>query len=234
MRSLVTTLAVACLSTTLMADSYVAGVGTVNFDPNNPFGVDPTDSYISALTIDGTVNGGRAFLIDPIAGALSDFGVSVVLADADPTDNLREVTWSLFTTNNRSLYDGLNPLVLNPLPSGADPNFLAFSVGDPFGLVGIPNSGVDLGADFVRTVGDTIVTYTRLDGSTYDEVSFGNDSPNPPGWPRNEWFRTFFLDLGTAEDVTGFVVNQVVEVVPSPGVLALLGVAGLAGRRRRD
>ena len=86
----------------------------------------------------------------------------------------------------------------------------------------------------MRTVGDTIVTYTRLDGSTYDEVSFGNDSPNPPGWPRNEWFRTFFLDLGTAEDVTGFVVNQVVEVVPSPGVLALLGVAGLAGRRRRD
>ena len=234
MRSLVTTLAVACLSTTLMADSYVAGVGTVNFDPANPLDVDPTDAYISALTVDGTVNGGTAFLLDPIAGALSDFGVSVVLADADPTDNLREVTWSLFTLGGGSLYNGLNPLVLNPLPSGAEPNFLGFSVGDPFGLVGLPNSGVELGADFVRTVGDTLVTYTRLDGSTYDEVSFGTDSPNPPGWPRDEWFRTFFLDLGTADTVSGFVVNQVVEVVPSPGVLALLGVAGLAGRRRRD
>lgn len=92
MKSLVTTLAVDCLSTTVMADFYIAGVGTVNFDPANPLGVDPTDADISALPVDGTVNGGTAFLVDPIAGALSDFGVSFVLADANPTDNLREVT----------------------------------------------------------------------------------------------------------------------------------------------
>ena len=52
MKSLVTTLTVACLFTTVMADSYVAGVGTVNLDSANPLGVDPTDADISALTVD--------------------------------------------------------------------------------------------------------------------------------------------------------------------------------------
>jgi len=100
--------------------------------------------------------------------------------------------------------------------------------------------------------GDTIGTFTEVlnmfptgGGSTNDNIVLYDYAAEPGGegnFPSNgTGFVGFFTLEGPTRRVTlvdwayESVVNQSIEVgaVPAPGVLAVMAVAGLAGRRRR-
>lgn len=205
-------------------DYYVAGVGTgfVNFSTGE---TNPFDSYISALTTGGLVNGGDSSLFDPTAGAVSNFVVTASLIDSDPTDDLFQIGWSLRTTNSGSFYDALNPITLNPLPSGTTPNAMFILFGDPFGFTGVPNAGIETGSEFEFVEGEA--TRTFLDGTT----STGATNYIVPGGA--DWFSIRAFDFGEGQTLQGFEVVNTFRAIPTPGALALLGIAGVAGGRRR-
>lgn len=231
--TILSTLLTAAVASTASAgvggDSYVAGVGTgyVDFSTgeSNPF-----DSYISALTPEAFVNGPPDSLFDPIANQFSSFVVTATLIDSDPSDDLIQIGWSLSTNDGSSFYDSLNPATLGPLPSGTLPNAMLVLFGDPFGFLGVPNSGIEVGSLFEFVEGQQTATF--LDGS--QQTGPTNYVFNPvPGWNPEDWYSIRIFDFGTAQTLQGFEVLNTFQLVPTPGAIALFGLAGIAGRRRR-
>ena len=91
-RTLAFTMLTLAISTTAFADNYVMGVGTTYVDPMTSQS-NPLDSYVSALTPVGVVNGGTTPLLNsPAFGSASDYRVEVSLIDEDPNDDLFTIT----------------------------------------------------------------------------------------------------------------------------------------------
>ncbi len=91
-RTLAFTMLTLAISTTAFADNYVMGVGTTYVDPMTSQS-NPLDSYVSALTPVGVVNGGTTPLLNsPAFSSASDYRVEVSLIDEDPNDDLFTIT----------------------------------------------------------------------------------------------------------------------------------------------
>ena len=108
--------------------------------------------------------------------------------------------------------------------TGLDPNFGGNGATTPGALAGWYNGSPPSLNGQVGSVpergGDLIGLGVLVGRFTYDGDFDLTDSTLEVTWNQG---------LGTPGQQSGFVVN-----VPAPGALALLGVAGLAGRRRRD
>ena len=119
------------------------------------------------------------------------------------------------------------------------PNALGFDMGNQqLGTYGYGEvDGFDIGSDYVRA-GDAKISMQMLSGET---VSYDfTDSTGTPNF--GEYFCTFSLlfdqVIGSggqlAGDATSFTITQDLTLIPAPGALALLGLGGVAMRRRRS
>jgi hypothetical protein len=102
--------------------------------------------------------------------------------------------------------------------TGLDPNFGGNTAAYPGDLAGWYNGSPP---SLNGQVGDTIVGLGVLVGRFAFEGDFDLSG--------SELFVTWNQGLGTPGNQAGFIVN-----VPAPGAMALLGLAGLTGRRRRN
>jgi hypothetical protein len=69
---------------------------------------------------------------------------------------------------------------------------------------------------------------TVIDSKTVNAISFSGTGADPIIWLGNGYGAS-----GTSGTWTGSITLIGVNVVPAPGAIALVGLAGLAGRRRR-
>ena len=76
--------------------------------------------------------------------------------------------------------------------------------------------------------GSSAVGTTVIDSKSVNAISFSGTSADATIWLGNGYGAS-----GTSGTWTGSVTLIGVNAVPAPGALALLGLAGLAGRRRR-
>jgi hypothetical protein len=102
--------------------------------------------------------------------------------------------------------------------TGLDPNFGGNTAGYPGDLAGWYNGNPP---SLNGAVGDTVVGLGVLVGRFAYNGDFDLSG--------SELFVTWNQGLGTPGNQAGFIVN-----VPAPGAMALLGLAGLTGRRRRN
>ena len=73
-----------------------------------------------------------------------------------------------------------------------------------------------------------------MGGSSTSEITFG-DSPFPYPDPTSFYATSnFLIDSLDSQNLNGISYTFNLQAVPTPGALALLGVAGLSRRRRRD
>ena len=76
--------------------------------------------------------------------------------------------------------------------------------------------------------GSSAVGTTVIDSKSVNAISFSGTSADATIWLGNGYGAT-----GTSGTWTGSITLIGVDAVPAPGAIALLGLAGLAGRRRR-
>lgn len=143
---------------------------------------------------------------------------------------------ALFTGNLYFLGSGTAGAVTSPAPNsdGTNQGTLAFNnhtsiVGATFDLPGVFNAGdvLHFAYDIIAPVGaSTDVLRTDVAG---DQMQFAFD-------PENSFFAiedVYLSNPACDEDYNDMVVGVAFLPVPGPGAVALLGVAGLIGRRRR-
>ena len=118
------------------------------------------------------------------------------------------------------------------------PNALGFDMGN-LALGGIYGEvdGFDVDSEYTRA-GDATISFVMDTGDTLTGSYF-----DPTGTPiSGEYFCTFSLlfdqVLGSGGqlqgDATSFTITQDLTLIPAPGALALLGLGGVAMRRRRS
>jgi hypothetical protein len=171
-----------------------------------------------------------------VAGLPYGVGQPIVV----PTDNVTvtlilDHTAALFTGNLYFLGSGDATTVLAPAPNtdAAGLGFFAFSnhvapIGTEVAIPGVFNAGdvLHFAYDIVAP-GDATTDVLRTDVAG-DAMQFAWD-------PENSYFSVedIYLDEGSDMDYNDIVVGVCFMPVPAPGALALLGVAGLIGGRRR-
>ena len=231
--------AVAMCSTLATAqDTYTTGAVIGVLEETGLPSANPDDVSIlaaGAFTIPGTtpvVNGGNANLMNVQEIGFSDLYSNVSTAYQD-----NSVTVSIeFGMNSGNAFTALWADMSTVLPSGNDANALLFDIGNATGTGAplFPIDGIDVGSEWV------------LAGATQSLFNAGGEfasTPYPPvpGLPTPVLTNFYFaggFDFGTLES-TG--MNKVVwdinlTLVPSPGALVLLSIAGitsLTSRRRR-
>lgn len=217
------------------ADTYTAGAALVVLDPLTglPSAAEGDNAVIAAgaVTIPGAtpvVNGGPSALINVALGTASDLNVNVAMSQVDDFVTI-VATWSTWSGSAFStLYAGGSTL-----PSGNEANAIAFDIGNQTGAGAplFPIDGVNIGTEF-SYLGGTMALYNA--GGVFSDTPF---APIDTGFPTDptQYYLTTGFDFGTlaATGMNKAVYTITLQVVPAPGALALLGLAGLAGRRRR-
>ena len=150
-------------------------------------------------------------------------GNNTVIAVTDQDGDDRDI----FTFNVAEGYE-LVGVLLDIFDTNTDDpanlGFIGFSAGDVLGTDPLaPNPSVLLGYALVN-IGDSGT-------DIFDLMSGGGGSQGYDG-PLGAGDYTFWLQE-TSPSADDWAVTFVINQVPSPGALALLGMAGLAGRRRR-
>lgn len=222
-------------TTTTVADTYTAGIATIWVDPETGF-PDFNDFNIyafGATTFPGyspITNAGPTALNNLVTG-----GPSAYVVDSEMLDlggGMFEVTVNWSTSDGGSFFSHIEPLAMN-LPSGRTANFQVFDIGFRTGGGPFPADGIALGTEWmVESVTQTY--YDTMGGEETTEQTFGT-SPFPYPDP-TEFYQTAFIGIDFLESssLNGITYRFNISAVPAPGALALLGMAGLAGRRRRD
>ena len=220
-------------------DTYTAGAAMGRLDPSTGLpSTDPNDVGVlagGAYTLPNppfttpVVNAGQTFLADVPNSGLSDLYSDVGYV---ASGNLGTVyieygmgSGNVFT----SLWGGGSPV----LPSGNFADLLMFDVGNATGSGAplFPIDGVDIGSEWV---------FSSARQRLYNAGGMFSDTAFTPlaGLPQPVATHFYFaggFDFGTlnATDMNKVVWEIEIELVPAPGALALIGIAGLAGRRRR-
>ena len=222
------------VNTTLTADTFTAAVATGWSDPVTG---DPDFADLSIFGVGATVfspfspstGTGQTNLFNPFTGGPSSFQVG---ADMTQDGDMYEVTINWSTSDGSSFFENIASAAMM-LPSGRTANILWFDIGNRTGAGGIPADGIDLGTEWAFVSGTQTLTDT-MGGSSTSEITFG-DSPFPYPDPTSFYATSnFLIDSLDSQNLNGISYTFNLQAVPTPGALALLGVAGLSRRRRRD
>ena len=129
-----------------------------------------------------------------------------------------------------SFLSHIEPLAMT-LPSGRTADIQYFDIGFRTGVGQFPADGIALGTEWmVESVTQTY--YDTMDGEETTSQTFGT-SPFPYPDPTEVYQATGIgIDFLESSSLNGITDVFNISAVPAPG--ALLGMAGLAGRRRRD
>lgn len=217
-------------------DTLTAGSALVVIDPLTglPSAAEGDNAVIAAgaVTIPGAtpiVNGGPSGLVNVALGIPSDLYVNVTSSQAGDIVTIT-TEWGMWSGQAFStLYAGGATL-----PSGNEANALVFDIGNQTGAGAplFPIDGIEIGAEF-SYLGGTMALYNA--GGLFSDTPFAPIDTGLPTPDPTQFFLTTGFDFGTlaATGMNGVVYTTYLQVVPAPGALALLGLAGLAGRRRR-
>ena len=217
-------------------DTYTTGAVIGVLENTGLPSANPDDVSIlaaGAFTIPGTlpiVNGGNETMMNvQNIGVPSDLYSNVSTAFQD-----NSVTVSIeFGMNSGSAFTSLWDDISTELPSGNMANAMLFDIGNATGTGAplFPIDGIEIGSEWVFT-GATQSLFNA--GGEFASTPF-SPVPGLPNPVLTDFYFAGGFDFGTLAS-TG--MNKVVweielNLVPAPGAMALLGIAGLAGRRRR-
>ncbi len=224
-----------------LEDTFTAGIAAVALDPSDPIG---SLDFGNANVIAGAsslipgfspvVGGGPTALFNPYAnegaGGVSPITVEATTSMAGDLMTI-DITWS--TLDGSRIFSNIAPGLFN-LPAGNAATHLVLDTGNYFGVggPGFPTDGIDLGSTWEFVEGS--VTATLPDEVDVDPLQWFGDAFLPPDI--TDLYHAGFIpiqygfhDIWEATTIEYSITVQ----VPTPGALALLGVAGLTGRRRR-
>lgn len=217
-------------------DTFTTGAALGRLDPTTGLpSFDPLDNAVlagGAYTIPGLspiANAGPQALANVATGTASDLYVSVGTALSGNTAavTIEFGTWSgsVFT----SLWGGGSPM----LPSGNLADLMLFDVGNATGTGAplFPIDGVELGSEWSFSSG-TQELYNAA--GMFSDTAF-TPLPGLPTPVATDFYFAGGFDFNTLNttDMNKVIWKLDIDLVPAPGAMALLGIAGLAGRRRR-
>lgn len=217
-------------------DTFTTGSALGRVDPTTGLpSFDPLDNAVlagGAYTIPGAspvTNQGPQALANVATGAGSDLyvnvGTSIGATTATVTIEFGMWSGSVFT----SLWGGGSP----QLPSGNLADLMLFDVGNATGTGAplFPIDGIVLGSPWSFASG-TQELYNA--GGLFSDSSF-TPLPGLPTPVATDFYFAGGFDFNTLNttDMNKVIWKINVDLVPAPGAMALLGIAGLAGRRRR-
>ncbi|MCH2161074.1 MAG: hypothetical protein MK085_04290 [Phycisphaerales bacterium] len=224
-----------CSSAATAQDTYTAGAVIGVLEDTGLPSADPDDVEIlaaGAFTIPGTtpvVNGGNANLMSLLEIGFSDLYSNVSTSFGS---NTAMVTIE-FGMNSGNAFTDLWADISTELPSGNMANAMLFDIGNATGTGAplFPIDGIEVGAEW------TLAGATQSLYNAGGEFSSGAFDP-VPGLPTPFLDNFYFAGGFDFETLESTGMNKVVweielNLVPAPGAMALLGIAGLAGRRRR-
>ena len=217
-------------------DTYTTGIALGRLDPSTGLpSFDPLDNAVlaaGAFTFPGVtpvVNGGPTQLADVPNGGLANIysDVGTIINGNTATVNIE------FGTSNGAVFTSLWGGGQPSLPSGNPADLMLFDVGNATGTGAplFPIDGVNIGFEWVITGGAQRL-YNA--GGLFADTAFAPLPGLPTPVPTDFYFAAGF-DFGTLNttDMNRVVWEITLTQIPAPGALALLGVAGLASRRRR-
>ena len=224
-----------------LEDTFTVGIAAVALDPSDPIG---SLDFGNANVIAGAsslipgfspmVGGGPTALFDPYANeGMGGVSPITVRADTSMVGDLMtiDITWS--TLDGSQIFSNINPALFT-LPNSGAATHLVLDTGNYFGVggAGFPTDGIDIGSTWTFVEGT--VTATLPDDVDVEPLQWFGDSIFPPGL--TDIYHAGFIPIQYGfHDIwqSTSIEYSITVQVPTPGALALLGVAGLTGRRRR-
>jgi|GEM_PF-6421318 len=222
-------------TTTVAANSFSAGVATGWVDPETgiPDFADLNLYGFGATTFPGfspSTNAGPTALFNLVTQDASAFQVAATMDDLG--EGMFQVTIDWSTSDGGSFFSHIEAAAMM-LPSGRTANVQCFDIGFRTGGGPFPADGIALGTEWMVESG-TQTFYDTMGGEQTTAIDFGTSPfpyPDPTAFYQTSTLGIEFLESSSLNGIN-YVFN--IQAVPAPGALALLGMAGLAGRRRRD
>ncbi|MDG1979102.1 MAG: hypothetical protein P8I44_11110 [Phycisphaerales bacterium] len=222
-------------TSTAVSDTFTAGVATSWVDPDTgaPDFADLNLYTFGATTFPGftpTTDSGPTALFNLVTQSASAYRVAATTADLG--NGMFQVTVDWSTSDGGSFFSHIEPLAMT-LPSGRTANIQYFDIGFRTGGGPFPADGIALGTEWMVESG-TQTFFDTMGGEETTAINFGTSPfpyPDPTAFYQTAGLGIDFLESSNLNGIN-YVFN--IQAVPAPGALALLGMAGLAGRRRRD